>query len=213
MSLARPKSQILTTLLSESKTFLAARSLWIHWCRSAGITNNYDKFLRLSIYHECANFWLEHISQTLREARNSIPRATWKLKEMRSSRYKGACDAVFGSGEWRKDTGWNQRVHLQQLVVSRPLLYLLDWSVLSHQTLTAWWNLAPCPSLQPAEMGRISRGTVRMTRIYLTGQTWKLKRIVGLTCSQEHMYVYALRCETDLVQFEFREVSALSKNR
>lgn len=37
--------------------------------------------------------------QTLREARNSIPRATWKLKEMRSSRNKGELEADLGSIE------------------------------------------------------------------------------------------------------------------
>ena len=44
-------------------------------------------------------------SQTLREARYSIPRATWKLKEMRSSRNNGALDADLGSGGKRADTG------------------------------------------------------------------------------------------------------------
>lgn len=40
--------------------------------------------------------WSSARRQTLREARNSIPRATWKLKEMRSSRRRGEAD--FGSG-------------------------------------------------------------------------------------------------------------------
>lgn len=35
--------------------------------------------------------------QTLRDARNSIPRATWKLKEIRSSRNKGELEAELGS--------------------------------------------------------------------------------------------------------------------
>ncbi len=35
--------------------------------------------------------------QTLREARNSIPRATWKLKEMRSSRNSSELESDLGS--------------------------------------------------------------------------------------------------------------------
>lgn len=144
MSLARPKSQILTTLLSESKMFLAARSRWIHWWRGTGnikteikymcvqaaaytnilsltlwplhwlllmmygltptLPNLYsypiedirgDVLLRPVVPKWCQErtFTQTHIKhRTLREARNSIPRATWKLKEIRSSRNKGELD-------------------------------------------------------------------------------------------------------------------------
>lgn len=44
-----------------------------------------------------------HINdQTFREARNSIPRATWKLKEMRSSRNRGELVSDLGSGERKR---------------------------------------------------------------------------------------------------------------
>lgn len=41
--------------------------------------------------------------QTLREARNSIPRATWKLNEIRSSRNKGELEAELGSRRVRDE--------------------------------------------------------------------------------------------------------------
>lgn len=53
--------------------------------------------------HTVNHNWHTRIKgQTFREARNSIPRATWKLKEMRSSRNKGELVSDLGSRERKR---------------------------------------------------------------------------------------------------------------
>lgn len=66
--------------------FLAARSRWIHCYRN---TNNDTYESHVYLHPHTQKHTHQYQYRTLREARNSIPRATWKLKEMRSSRNKG----------------------------------------------------------------------------------------------------------------------------